>query len=68
MTNNEKAFALTILFDNGASVKNITVVVIAPDKEKAFDIARKTIEQSSDDLATLISAREMCSGDVIVAW
>lgn len=61
-----KTFILDIQFDNGVDVQRKTAVCIAPDRATATRLVKQTMEKSVDDTVTVLSAREMMPGDVVV--
>lgn len=62
----DKAFILDVQFDDGAAVRRKTVACMAPDRATATKMVKKAMENSADEVATVLSIREMVPGDVVV--
>lgn len=61
-----KTFILDVQFDDGAAVRRKTVVCMAPDRATATRLVKRAMEKCADDMATVLSTREMMSDDVVV--
>lgn len=61
-----KTFILDVQFDDGAAVRRKTVVCMAPDRATATRLVKQAMEKCADDVATVLSTREMMPDDVAV--
>lgn len=61
-----KTFIIDVQFDDGAAVRRKTVVCMAPDRATATRLVKQAMEKCADDIANVLSAREMMPDDVVV--
>lgn len=61
-----KTFILDVQFDDGAAVRRKTVVCMAPDRATATRLIKQAMEKCADEVATVLSIREMVPGDIVI--
>lgn len=61
-----KTFILDVQFDDGAAVRRKKVVCMTPDRATATRLVKQAMEKCADDVATVLSTKEMMPDDVVV--
>ena len=64
--NVKSVFVVSGVFDNGASYRDVNVVIMARNQDEAKGLARRHMEKHSDDYLNVKSVRAMTDSDVFV--